>query len=289
MRYAMERRDGPAARGYGVSRERRSRQASGRSAQRKCVSFTKAARTRRSQNSPGKTEYLSGPRRCAHRFSLAGGPRTSEPKRSGAVGAAGARFLHTEEVAGSIPARPTRWLMPPGGPWPSSPLAGEQAQREDMRGGKPLVRGSPSCSGPGARAAGGPGGPVPDEPVDGVAGPALLVDQAAHNVDERGHRPEVPAYPEDGGTNLLAGQGRERDAGNVIVDGVPRAAGEEAERDREDPHEQAGRHDPGGLPRGGQPGPEWLRRQDLQPEQDAGDEEAAAHQPDMHVPAGFGQ
>ena len=69
--------------------------------------------------------------------------------------------------------------------------------------------------------------------------------------------------------------------GTCGVDGVPAAVGEERQRHGQDEHDHVGGDDRPDLPQRGGLHPERVGRDDLQPEQDPGREEAGVHQPDM--------
>ncbi len=52
--------------------------------------------------------------------------------------------------------------------------------------------------------------------------PPCSLDGPADDDDKGGDRPEVPADPEDGSSDLLVGEGRKLHAGDVGVGRVPR-------------------------------------------------------------------
>jgi chloride channel protein, CIC family len=118
---------------------------------------------------------------------------------------------------------------------------------------------------------------------------AVRGDDPADHHDQHWDGPEVTADPEDPGADLLIGERREGDPGDVVVDRIPGNRGQEAHRHGQEPHDDVGRHQRCRLCLGQHPHPERGGRDELQPETDPHDEVAGVQQPDLHRLVVLGQ
>ena len=114
-------------------------------------------------------------------------------------------------------------------------------------------------------------------------------DQPPDDHDHGGQGPEIAAHPQDRRADLLVGERGQGDPGHVGVDRVHRAVDEDAQRHRDADHDEVGHQQRGRLGYQRHPPAERRRRDELQPEQHPGGEEAGVHQPDVHGGVVLGQ
>jgi len=121
-----------------------------------------------------------------------------------------------------------------------------------------------------------------DEPVQRGPDPGVVAEQLPDGDDHRGQRPEVTAHPQDRRADLLVGERRQRHAGHVVVHRVDRVRGEDGQRHRDEDHHHVGGEQRRGPAEQRHPDAERRRRDELEPEQHAGEEERGVHQVDVH-------